>query len=81
MDLWPDAPSPTNPNSPSQVPTAVAAATLSPFEIAGGAIDLAPSPSERRAAAAMMRAAYALSAQAGGQCPAMAQETGLSLII
>ncbi|TWB77690.1 hypothetical protein FBZ87_103509 [Nitrospirillum amazonense] len=81
MDLWPDAPSPTDPDSPSDVPTSVAAAALSPFEIAGGAIDLAPSPSERRAAAAMMRAAYALSAQVGDRRLAMTQETGLSLVI
>ncbi|MBB6251937.1 hypothetical protein [Nitrospirillum iridis] len=80
MDLWPDA-APTDPDSPSDRTTVVAAASPSPFEIAGGAIDLPPSASERRAAAAMARAAYALSAQAGGRRPAMMQETGLSLII
>ncbi|WP_040844869.1 hypothetical protein [Nitrospirillum viridazoti] len=50
-------------------PTAVAEASLSPFEIAGGIIDLPPSPSELRAAAAMMRAAYALSAAMSDKAP------------
>ncbi|TWB31981.1 hypothetical protein [Nitrospirillum bahiense] len=75
MDLWPDAPSPaTDPDFPgvattAVAPTAVAEASLSPFEIASGIIDLPPSPSELLAAAAMMRAAYALSATIADKAP------------
>ncbi|MEA1674831.1 hypothetical protein [Nitrospirillum sp. BR 11163] len=72
MDLWPDAPSPaTDPDFPGVATTAVAEASLSPspFEIASGIIDLPPSPSELLAAAAMMRAAYALSATIADKVP------------
>ncbi|MDZ5649590.1 hypothetical protein [Nitrospirillum sp. BR 11828] len=78
MDTWPITPS----NGPE--PVSPAADTLSPFDI-GGAINLPPSPSERRATAALMRAAYALSTKVGGRHiadqPTTPQETGLSLII
>ncbi|TWB23626.1 hypothetical protein FBZ89_102383 [Nitrospirillum amazonense] len=67
MDTWPIAPSPTEPE-PESAPERPGDDALSPVDL-GGAIDLPPSPSEQRAAAALMRAAYALSATMSDKAP------------